>query len=161
MGFRARLEAGLTQGAKVGAVAGFCYWSSSRIGLHEGYWAAISSIVVMQGDLGSTETASRDRLIGTAIGGVIGWGAGSIWDGHAFVYAVAVAMSVLLCTALGLGGAGRLTGVTASIIILVPKSAPLWIVALHRICEVTYGIVVALLFSAVLARLIRPRAPLD
>jgi uncharacterized membrane protein YgaE (UPF0421/DUF939 family) len=154
-GLRERIAAGLAQGAKSGVVAGICYWSSSRVGLHEGYWAAISSIVVMQADLESTVGAAHDRLIGTAIGGVLGWAAGSIWGGHAWIYGLAIGLSVLLCTAFRLGNAGRLTGVTASIIVLIPTSAPLWIVAIHRFLEVTYGIVVALAFSALLARFVR------
>ncbi len=102
-----RVRGGLAQGAKVGLIAGFSYWSASRIGLHEGYWAAISSIVVAQGDLGSTVSASRDRLVGSAIGGVIGWGAGSVWDGRTRVYALAIATSIFVCAAFGLGAAGR------------------------------------------------------
>ena len=49
--------------------------------LPEGYWAAISALIVMQSNVGATLSASRTRLAGTAVGAVVGgvfvalWGA--------------------------------------------------------------------------------------
>jgi len=70
-----RLVAGARQALLTAAAAWTSYESSSLIGLREGYWAAISAIVVMQSDLTDTQNSGRDRFIGTAIGGLIGWGA--------------------------------------------------------------------------------------
>ena len=44
-----------------------------RFGLHDGYWGAISAIIVLQSNFGSTITASRDRLLGTLIGALFGF----------------------------------------------------------------------------------------
>jgi len=53
---------------------------------------------------------------------------------------------------MGLKGAGRLAGVAASIVLLVPSTAPHWVVARDRFLEVSFGIVVALIVSQALWR---------
>jgi uncharacterized membrane protein YgaE (UPF0421/DUF939 family) len=73
-----------------------CYISTSWVGLHEGYWAAISAIVVMQADLTATRNSGRDRFLGTALGAVLGWGCATLWHGHVWAYALTVAASVFL-----------------------------------------------------------------
>ena len=42
----------------------------------------------------------------------------------------------------------RYASVTLTIIVLIPRSNPAWIVALHRFIEVSVGIIVALLVVA-------------
>lgn len=142
-----RLRTGIWQGFRTAVVAAFSYWLTSKFGLREGYWAAISSIVVMQSELGATLDASRDRLIGTAIGGLLGWACASIWNGHTLVYAAGIFVSMLVCWALNLGTAGRLSGVTLSIITLVAHTNSTGVVAMHRFFEVSLGIVIALAFT--------------
>jgi hypothetical protein len=41
--------------------------------LHDGYWGAISAIIVLQSNMGATVTASRDRILGTLIGACFGF----------------------------------------------------------------------------------------
>jgi uncharacterized membrane protein YccC len=43
----------------------------------------------------------------------------------------------------------RYASVTLTIIVLIPRTNPAWIVALHRFIEVSVGIVVALLVVAI------------
>ena len=136
----------LLQGAKTALAAGLCYWLSLRFGLHEGYWSAISAIIVLQSNVGSTITASRDRLIGTAIGALIGWAAAP-WGPHPLAFAIAVLAAVLICSGLGLKNSSRLAGVTVSIVMLVQRNGSHWRIALDRFFEVALGIVVALAVS--------------
>src|ERR1700690_181279 len=63
----------LIHAAKTALAAALCWWLALRFGLHDGYWGAISAIIVLQSNMGATVTASRDRLIGTLIGGVFGF----------------------------------------------------------------------------------------
>ena len=58
--------------AKTALAAGICYSVARLAGLQDGYWGAISAIIVLQSNVGSTVTASRDRLIGTLIGAAFG-----------------------------------------------------------------------------------------
>jgi uncharacterized membrane protein YccC len=146
-GLRQRTITGAWQGVRTGFVAALCYWLTQKFGLREGYWAAISAIVVMQSEFGATVTAARDRLIGTAIGGLLGWVCASIWSGHVFIYAAGVFLSMFVCWALNLGPAGRLTGVTVSIITLVAHTTSTGVMAMHRFLEVSLGIVMALVFT--------------
>jgi uncharacterized membrane protein YgaE (UPF0421/DUF939 family) len=142
-----RARTGAWQGFRTGVVAAFCYWLTRKFGLREGYWAAISAIVVMQSELGATVDASRDRLIGTAIGGVLGWASASLWNGNVLIYAAGIFLSMFVCWALNLGTAGRLSGVTVSIITLVAHTTSTSVMAMHRFFEVALGIVVALAFT--------------
>ncbi len=57
---------------KTALAAGLCYWLATLAGLQDGYWGWISAIIVLQSNVGSTVTASRDRLIGTLIGAGFG-----------------------------------------------------------------------------------------
>jgi uncharacterized membrane protein YgaE (UPF0421/DUF939 family) len=120
------------------------YGTSSAVGLHEGYWAAISAIVVMQSDLSATENAGRDRFLGTAIGAVIGWSCASLWHHETWIYMLAVALTILLCGLLNMGSAGRLGAVALTVIVLFPRPEPIWQIALSRFLEVCWGIAIAI-----------------
>ena len=63
----------LIHAGKTALAAALCWWIGSRFGLHDGYWGAISAIIVLQSNFGATITASRDRILGTVIGAVLGF----------------------------------------------------------------------------------------
>lgn len=136
----------LVQGVKTGLAAGLCYWLSLRFGLREGYWSAISAIIVLQSNVGSTVTASRDRFIGTALGAALGFAA-SPWGRNPFVYAGTILTALVLCGVLELKNSSRLAGVTITIVMLVERNGSHWAIALDRFLEVCMGIVVALAVS--------------
>src|ERR1039458_1241578 len=114
-----------------------------RFGLPDGYWGAISAIIVLQSNFGATISASRDRIFGTLIGTVLGFSftlVGALpWN-----YILAVLAAVIVCGLLGLRGSSRLAGVTITIVMLVQKAGSRWGLALDRVGEVVLGIVVAL-----------------
>jgi uncharacterized membrane protein YccC len=136
----------LVQGIKTGLAAGLCYWLALHFGMHEGYWAAISAIIVLQSNVGSTVTASRDRFIGTAIGAVLGFLA-SPWRRHPAVFAATILVALVLCGLLNLRNSSRLAGVTITIVMLVERNGSHWTIALDRVLEVVVGILVALAVS--------------
>ena len=63
----------LIHAAKTSLAAALCWWLALRFGLHDGYWGSISAIIVLQSNVGSTVTASRDRILGTLIGAALGF----------------------------------------------------------------------------------------
>jgi hypothetical protein len=135
----------LIHATKTALTAALCWWLSLRFGLHEGYWAAISAIIVLQSNFGSTVTASRDRVLGTVIGALFGF-AFSLVGSIPWNYIAAVFAALVVCGLLGLRTSSRLAGVTITIVMLV-QSGSQKTVALTRVGEVIFGIVVALAVS--------------
>ena len=133
----------LIHAAKTALAAALCWWLALRFGLHDGYWGAISAIIVLQSNVGATVTASRDRLLGTLIGALLGF-AFSLFGALPWNFILAVLLAVIVCGLLGLRNSSRLAGVTITIIMLVPRAGPRWGLALDRVGEVLLGIVVAL-----------------
>ncbi len=132
------------QGLRTALAAGLAYWITQVFQMPGGYWAAISAIVVMQSEVGATVAASRDRFAGTAMGGLVGWITALIRHHHIVLFALAVLVVMMLCSAFHFKNAGRLGGVTVAIIILIPHTGPVWHVALERFLEVSLGIIVSL-----------------
>ncbi|CAN5725796.1 hypothetical protein BH10ACI4_BH10ACI4_19360 [soil metagenome] len=139
-------------GVKTALAAGICLVLARMLKLYQPYWACVSTIVVMQSETAATITASRDRVVGTAVGALVGWGAAYLWHGNFLAYALAVLVCMVVPELIGLKGAGRLAGVAATIILLVPTSFSFGVVARDRFLEVSFGIVVALVVSHALWR---------
>jgi uncharacterized membrane protein YccC len=111
----------------------------------EAYWAAIATLVVMQSTLGATLTLSLERIVATAVGASVGALEASYFGANLFAFAVAIILTGLLSIAFRLEKtAYRYASVTLAIIVLIPRSAAPWIIALHRFIEVSVGIIVAL-----------------
>jgi len=132
--------------AKTALAAALCWWIALRFGLHDGYWGAISAIIVLQSNFGATINASRDRVLGTLIGAAFGF-AFSLFGTLPWNYILAVLLAVILCGLLGLRNSSRLAGVTITIIMLVQKAGSHWLLALHRVGEVMLGIIIAIAVS--------------
>lgn len=132
--------------AKTAIAAALCWWLALRFGFHDGYWGSISAIIVLQSNVGATVTASRDRLLGTLMGALFGFAfslvAASPWN-----YIAAILLAVVVSGILKLQNSARLACVTITIIMLVPKSGSRWGLALDRVGEVLFGIIVALAVS--------------
>jgi len=136
----------LIHAAKTALAAALCWWLAIHFGLHDGYWGAISAIIVLQSNFGATITASRDRLLGTLIGALFGFSF-SLFGALPWNYILAVLASVTLCGLLGFRSSSRLAGVTVTIIMLVQTVGSHWTIALDRVGQVVLGIVVALAVS--------------
>ena len=133
----------LVLAVKTAMAAGICYWLARLVGLQDGYWGSISAIIVLQSNVGSTVTASRDRLIGTLIGAAFG-AVFSLFGEGLWPYLAAVITAMVTCSLLGLKNSSRLAAVTVTILMLVHRTGSNWTLPLHRVLEVLLGIVVAL-----------------
>ena len=118
--------------------------------LPEGYWAAISALIVMQSNVGATLNASRTRLAGTVVGAIVGGVFVALFGTNMMGFALAVAIAFFACDLLRLAESQRLATVTVAIIMLAGRTSSAWIIALHRFSEVTLGILIALLVSLTL-----------
>ena len=133
----------LIHAAKTAAAAALCWWLALRFGLADGYWGAISAIIVLQSNFGATISASRDRILGTVIGALFGFTC-TLFGTLPWNYIVAVLAAVIVCGLLGLRSSSRLAGVTITIVMLVHGGGSHWTVALDRVVEVFLGILVAI-----------------
>jgi uncharacterized membrane protein YccC len=135
----------LVHAAKTALAAALCWWIAKLLGLHDGYWGAISAIIVLQSNFGATISASRNRIFGTLIGAVLGFSC-SLFGALPWNFILAVLTAVIVCGLLGLRSSSRLAGVTISIVMLVNTGSH-WTLALHRVLEVFLGIFVAVAIS--------------
>jgi uncharacterized membrane protein YccC len=133
----------LIHAAKTALAAALCWWVALKFGLHDGYWGSISAIIVLQSNVGATVTASRDRLLGTLIGALLGFSF-SLFGPPVLSYVLALLVAVIVCGLLGLRNSSRLACVTITIVMLVHREGSRWGLALDRVGEVLVGIVVAL-----------------
>jgi uncharacterized membrane protein YccC len=116
----------------------------------EAYWAAIATLVVMQSTLGATLTLSIERIVATAAGASVGALEANFFGANLVAFALAIILLGLLSIAFRLEKtAYRYASITLAIIVLIPRSAPAWTIALHRFLEVSVGIIVALTVVAV------------
>lgn len=115
--------------------------------LEHGYWAVISAIIVMQANLGGSIRAGIDRLIGTAIGALLGTLAFRYIGINPPSVGISIALTIFLCSWIGLKQAYRLAGVTASIVLLMGETNP-WQAGWNRFLDVVLGVVIALIVSA-------------
>jgi len=141
---RARVTGGLAQGLMSTAAALLAYLPTKPLGLQEGFWGAITAIAVVQAQVSATQTSARDQFTGAAIGGVISAVVVSLAGSSLPAYAAALTASMLVCWLLNVASAARLSGSTATIIVLVPHHGAVATMVLSRIAEVGWGVAVGI-----------------
>jgi uncharacterized membrane protein YccC len=118
-------------------------------GLAESYWAAITTIIIMQSTLGSALTVSVERLSGTAAGAIAGALIATLLPVNPLTFGLGIFLIGILCPLLRLGSAAvRFAGITLAVVILIPHTQSHWAIAVHRFIEVSIGIVVGLAITA-------------
>jgi uncharacterized membrane protein YgaE (UPF0421/DUF939 family) len=140
----------LKQALKAAAAGVLSVLAARWLKLPQAYWAAISSLIVMQSNVGGTVRASWKRLAGTVIGAVVGTVVVLLWGANLAGFGLAVAATIILCALPRLNESFRLATVTVAIVMLTGAHEAGWIVALHRFLEVMLGIVVAIFVTAVI-----------
>ncbi|HEY4904307.1 MAG TPA: aromatic acid exporter family protein [Candidatus Sulfotelmatobacter sp.] len=139
----------VAQAIKTGLAAVISIYAAELLKLPQGYWAAITAIVVMQSQVKATLAASRDRLIGTAIGACIGALFVAFVGDTLPWFGAAIVVTTLICQLTGLDQSYRLACVTVAIVMLVPNTHSPWMLAVYRFTEVALGIVIALAVNAI------------
>jgi uncharacterized membrane protein YccC len=118
--------------------------------LPETYWAAITTLIVMQSTLGAALTVSKRRLAGTALGATLGALFATYLGKSVAVFGLGIFLLGLICAVLHLHrSAFRYAGITLTIIMLIARTQNVWIIALHRFIEISLGIAAGLLMTAV------------
>ena len=116
--------------------------------LPEAYWAPITTLVITQSSLGAALTVSWQRLVGTALGAVVGAMVASLFGPRLLVFGASIFVLGLLCAITRSDrSAYRFAGVTLAVVLLIPRANPAWSIAVHRFAEVSIGIAVALILA--------------
>jgi len=118
--------------------------------LPESYWAAITTLVVTQSTLGAAFKVSWQRFVGTALGAAAGALLATYFGENVFIFALGVFALGIICAALRLDKpAYRFAGITLAITMLIAHLKAAWIISLHRFIEVSIGIAVGLMMTAI------------
>jgi|SRR5580704_4364567 uncharacterized membrane protein YgaE (UPF0421/DUF939 family) len=127
--------------------------------LPEAYWAAITTLIVMQSSFGAALTISKQRLAGTALGAAAAALLMSYVGSNVAVFGAGVFLLGMICALLHIErNAYRYAGITLAIVMLVARTQSAWIIALHRFFEISVGIAVGLILTLVWPEPVRAKA---
>jgi len=115
------------------------------VGMPEAYWAAITTLVIMQSSLGATLKLSVERIVASALGASLGAIVSTYFGQNLVLFGLAIFLLGLVAFGFRVEKTGyRYASITFAIIVLIPRAETPWIVAMHRFLEVAIGILVAL-----------------
>ena len=143
-------QARLWQAVRILGACALAAAATGLMGLPEGYWAIITTIVVTQADFGATLQAGRDRILGTIIGALAGLlviaASRKGYPVDRMFWIALVPLAVLTAIKPNL----RLSCVTLVVVVLVPSSvASLWHRPIDRILEILIGTLASIVVSAI------------
>ena len=134
--------------ARTAAIAMSSFLVAELIGLPEAYWAAITTLTVMQSPA-TAMSISAQYFAGTAVGAAVGGWAGTHFPGNVFVFGACIlGIGILFAPLRVERSAYRYSSITLAIVMLVPSHTG-WIAAFHRFLEVSVGIAVGLAITTV------------
>lgn len=113
-------------------------------------YAAIAALIAMQSTLDESWEQGRNRLLGTAIGGIFGAGFASLRIAENLpllrivLVSVGVTVLIFLCNLIGRRGAIVMGCVTYLVIVLAPADGNVWLYSFSRAFDNAVGILVAL-----------------
>jgi uncharacterized membrane protein YgaE (UPF0421/DUF939 family) len=138
----------LTHAARAAVAAVASYLVARLFHLPEAYWAAMSALIAMQPALGAALPVSAQYFVGTGMGAAVGAVTAAYFGESVWVFGIAVFLVGVLCAVLHVERtAYRYASVTLVIVMLVTRSANVWLIAIHRFFEVSVGIAIGLLLS--------------
>jgi uncharacterized membrane protein YccC len=139
----------LVHAARTTAAATLSLAVAQAFRLPEAHWAAISTLVVTQSTLGAAWTISVQRFVGTALGAAAAILLATYLGSTALIFAAGIFILGLICGGLRLDRAAyRFAGITMAIVMLVTRDKPIWILASQRFLEVSLGIAIGLVMTA-------------
>lgn len=136
----------MKQPLRTSTAAALSYLIYREFHLSHGYWSVVSAVIVMQSNLGRSISTGTNRLLGTAVGAVVGALVLRMTGLNIWGIFIAIALTMAVCSISRLQQSQRLAGVTAAIVMLVGEGSA-WQAGFSRFIDVALGIVVALLVS--------------
>ncbi len=128
---------------RVAAAALAAFTLESWLNLPQGYWAVFTAVLVVQTSIGGALVASRDRLIGTFAGAVVGGAASYLRPQTESGEAIALALAVgVLAVGAAKNASLKIGPVTAAILILTNHQDGSLTAAALRVAEIMLGSVI-------------------
>lgn len=142
----------LKHAVKTALAAMTAYLLTLILDLPQGYWAVISVVLVMQTNLGGSLQAGVNRIIGTAVGAVLGALCLTVLGSGAVALGLGVGLTIVVCAYfVHMHESFRMAGMTATIIIMLGNQSDSYMhFVLFRFLEIGLGVAVALAFSALI-----------
>lgn len=143
-------QAELRHALRVATAASVSFGLAKLLHLPQGFWAVITAIVVVQTSLGGTLVASRERLIGTGVGALVGSLAAWVRPQAAWGEVIAIALSVgALSLAAAIRPSLKIAPVTAVIMIVGSGAGQTGFLenGLLRVAEIALGGVIGVLVA--------------
>jgi uncharacterized membrane protein YccC len=143
-------QAEVRHALRVATAAAVSFGLAKLLHLPQGFWAVITAIVVVQTSLGGTLVASRERLIGTGVGALVGSFAAWVRPQEAWGELIAIALSVgVLGLAAAIRPSLKVAPVTAVIMIVGSGVGQHGFLAtgLLRVAEIALGGVIGVMAS--------------
>ena len=140
----------LKHAVRVAMAATTSYALAAAFHLPQGFWAVITAVVVVQTSIGGTLAVSRDRLLGTSVGALVGALAAWLRPQTPWGEAAALALSVgVTGLAASLWPSLRIAPVTTVIMIVgsAVGSAGFAVTAGLRVAEIALGSVIGVLIA--------------
>jgi uncharacterized membrane protein YccC len=123
--------------------------AAQLVRMPEIYWAAITTMIVMQSNLGAAILISGQRLVGTALGAATGAVLARFFGPNIYAFGAGAFLVGAICVLVRLDRvAYRYAGITLAVVMLIVHPESVWLVAMHRFTEVSVGIVVGLAVTA-------------
>lgn len=139
-------QAELRHAVRVSVAVGAAFAVSAILHLPQGYWSVFTAVIVVQTSIGGTLAASRDRLVGTIVGGLVGAGATYLKSNTLLQEGVVLSLTIAV---LAFGAAVRpslkVAPITAAIVLIgqtqgmPPLEAAAW-----RVAEIVLGSIIGL-----------------
>lgn len=140
------------------AVAAVVSLAAARLfRLPEAYWAAVTTLIVMQSTLGAAVMVSGRRLIGTILGAGLGALFATFFGANLVAFGAGIFALGILCTWVSTlhpklpdyleRSTYRFGGIAFIIVMLVTRYNSPWVAALHRIAEISIGILAGLVMT--------------
>jgi uncharacterized membrane protein YccC len=115
--------ASVTHAARTAVAAAVSLLVARLFQLPESYWAAITTLIVMQSTLGAALPISAQQFAGTAIGAAVGALVGNYFPGNVVVFGLAVFVIGIACAVFHVERtAYRYASITLAIVMLVGHS---------------------------------------
>jgi hypothetical protein len=121
--------------------------------LISGLWCVITTIVVMQANVGSTYKVSVIRLLGVAIGSLLGGISTHYFGASLLGLGMCVTIATFVCSLFQLKEAYRIAALSVAVVMLSwavhPEASP-WVISFFRSFDSTVGILVAIFVSHII-----------